>query len=424
MTRSEINQRLYYYLFLALAFAIPLYDRLVVLIISLLFLNWLAEGRFRVRFRRAFSERKRLWMLSFSALYLVYCAGLAYSHNLAYGLFDLEVKLSLLVFPLIFSTLDYSLFNEKRITTFFHSYLLGCVVITLILLIHALQNYFQSNSMVEFYYDKLSAYQHPSYFSMNLNFGIALIIILLIRHWNEMPNWIRTFLICLIPYFFIIIILLSSKAGIISLLMILIISLSSLIIYKKEYMIGLLFFFMIPFSFLGAYYMFPTSFYRLAVAKDYVSGNIPLDVTSDDGTNERILVWRSSVEIFKEHPVFGVGTGDVKDLLMKKYEENHITAAVNKRLNAHNQYFQTLLSLGLLGLLILVFLLLFPMIDAVMRKDLLYFLFLMIVVVNFTGESMLERQAGVVFYSFFNAFLFFVRQDNALSSRKSLSPKN
>jgi O-antigen ligase len=410
MTRKEIHKRLSYYLFIALAFAIPLYDRLVVYIIMALVLNWIIDGRFVQKFKLLSGDKRRWELLGFSSLYLLYCIGIFYSDNLDYGYFDLQVKLSLLIFPLLFSTADSDLFNSQKIYHLFTAFLLGCIFISLLVLIHAYLNYNLTNSRLEFYYENLSAFQHPSYFSMNMNFGVALIIIILIRQWNGIKNWARNVLIGLIPYFFMIIILLSSKAGIISLFLVLVSSLLSLIIFKKEYLIFLLFFFIIPFGFIGAYYIFPDTFYRWSVAKEVVFGQTELSTESNDGTYERIMIWRSSLEIIKDHPLVGVGTGDVKDVLLNKYRENNITEAVNKRLNAHNQYLQTLIALGALGLFVLLLCLFGPAIISMKDKDLLYFLFLLIVFINFLTESMLERQAGVVFYSFFNAFLFFTRK--------------
>ncbi|HRY32955.1 MAG TPA: O-antigen ligase family protein [Bacteroidales bacterium] len=406
--RTLLFRKWYYYLYLALAFAIPLYDRLVVLMIILLFILWVAEGRFKERFRRAWQEKERRIILSFSILYIVYALGLIYSGNLEYGLFDMQVKLSLLIFPLFLATSPEGFLSQKQILHISYSFIFSCIIITLIALVLATQNYLYSHTFIEYYYDNLSDFQHPSYFSMNLNFAISLIIILLIRMWTSLARGFRTFLIILIPYFFTMVILLASKAGIISLLILLLVSLASLILYKKEYVIGLIFVLLVPFAFVGAYYLFPSSFYRLTIAKNYLDGHTPLNLDSGDGTNDRILVWRSSVEVFREHPVCGVGTGDVKDVLMEKYRENQILAAMTKRLNAHNQYLQTLVALGLIGLLILSLMLLLPAISAIRKNNLLYLLFLLLVGINFLGESMLERQAGVVFYSFFNTLLLYI----------------
>jgi O-antigen ligase len=101
-----------------------------------------------------------------------------------------------------------------------------------------------------------------------------------------------------------------------------------------------------------------------------------------------------------------VGTGDVKDALYVKYAEKGMDAALDKKLNVHCQYLQTFVALGIAGFAILVLMLILPGILAVKRKDKLYLLFLCIFALNILVESMFETQAGVVFYAFFNAFLF------------------
>jgi len=101
-----------------------------------------------------------------------------------------------------------------------------------------------------------------------------------------------------------------------------------------------------------------------------------------------------------------VGTGDVEDALVKKYQEKGISMAAEQRLNAHNQYIQTYLAIGLPGFLILALMLFLPAWQAFRRYNLVYFLFLSIMAFNFIFESMLEAQSGVVFYAFFNVFLF------------------
>jgi O-antigen ligase len=144
------------------------------------------------------------------------------------------------------------------------------------------------------------------------------------------------------------------------------------------------------------------------VVSDVVSGKQQSSPASSDGTADRILIWESSLELIQEQSIFGVGTGDVKDALLKKYEENGIVNALNRKLNAHNQYLQTAITLGLPGIIILLSGLVFAFILAVRRQNLLLLLFSVVVSFNFLVESMLERQAGVVFYSFLNALLLFL----------------
>ena len=35
--------------------------------------------------------------------------------------------------------------------------------------------------------------------------------------------------------------------------------------------------------------------------------------------DERLIVWKSAMEIIKNHPIFGVGIGDVRTELVKEY---------------------------------------------------------------------------------------------------------
>ena len=392
---------------IALAFVIPLYDKLVVYIISLMLLNWLLDGNWKRRYQLVASDTHRQHLLAFTSLYFIYCIGLLYTSNLSYALFDLVGKLSLLIFPLVFATMEEEVITSKRLYRIFYAYLSGCVGITLLVLFWAVMNFSRTNSSEVFYYKYLSAFQHPSYLSMNLDFAVAGIIFILLNKARDLHANVRNILIILIVYFFAIIIMLSSKAGIISLMMVLTVSISSIVIYRKDFVIGVLFLFILPFSFIGAYYVFPNSFMRMNKTTAVVTGAAAYDSTTSEGTGERLLIWGSSLELVKENPVFGVGTGDVKDVLMKKYKEKGITNALLQRLNAHNQYLQTTIALGFFGLLVLLLSLYLPMHIAVRQKNLLVFLFILIIAFNLLVESMFERQAGIVFYSFFNGLLFY-----------------
>ena len=96
---------------------------------------------------------------------------------------------------------------------------------------------------------------------------------------------------------------------------------------------------------------------------------------------------------------------------MTEYKKENITAAYKQKLNAHNQYLQTALSIGFFGLIVLLISLFLPFVDSFKNGNFLLIIFLLIISFNFLFESMLERQSGVVFYAFFNSFLFFSKKD-------------
>ena len=128
-------------------------------------------------------------------------------------------------------------------------------------------------------------------------------------------------------------------------------------------------------------------------------------------TTDRIDIWKASVDIIKSNIFLGVGTGDVKDELIRSYKERNIEHALELKLNAHNQYLQTFMTLGIPGIATLLLMLLLPMIAAFRNRYFLYFVFLLLFSLNILVESMFEMQGGVVWYAFFNIMLFSVKHE-------------
>ena len=93
-------------------------------------------------------------------------------------------------------------------------------------------------------------------------------------------------------------------------------------------------------------------------------------------------------------------------MLVHEYEKKEITTAYEQKLNAHNQYLQTFVAVGLIGFLVLTLMLLVPLLSSLKKRHTIYFLFILLFSFNLLIEDMLERQAGVVFYAFFNGLLF------------------
>jgi O-antigen ligase len=155
----------------------------------------------------------------------------------------------------------------------------------------------------------------------------------------------------------------------------------------------------------------PYAVQRIGRAGEVVRAGRPADPGLVDGTAERMEVWKASLEVIRDHPVLGTGTGDVKDELIGKYSRDGMEGAFSQKLNAHNQYLQTFAALGIGGFLVLAAMILLPFLDAIRKRDLLYLMFLLVFGLNIAVESMLETQAGVVFYAFFNSFLLWNSQN-------------
>jgi len=214
----------------------------------------------------------------------------------------------------------------------------------------------------------------------------------------------RNLAFILILIFQLFIVLLSSKAGILALAMTYMLVILYYLVYRGH-RTSILISGTLLIAFLLTLSFFPQSYSRFYNAESALENE--LDTDSEESSVARILIWQTSLELIKKNPLFGVGTGDVELELMKLYKEKNIKLAVDETLNAHNQYLQTFIALGIIGFVALIASFVFPAVYAFRKKQLLYLLFLAIFAFNLLVESMLERQAGVVFYALFNSFLFY-----------------
>jgi len=416
----KLFDKINYFLFVLLAFFIPTYSPAIPFIIGLLVLLWIIEFDFRKKLKRLRERHNRLYLLSFASLYLFYLIGILYSSNLNYAVFDLEVKLSLLIFPIIFSTIKKEVFTVSNFEKILIVFIVGCFVGTVISLVDAFIIFSDNNQFSEFYYIELSFFHHPGYFAMYLNFSIVIIINILLKKGISKYNRKQTLLlILLIIYFSLFVIMLSSKAGIMGLFILFFITVAHVIVIEKQFVAGLFLVVIIFGLFYAAFNIFPYSLLRIVEAKQVVENVENIENNASDGSAGRILIWENSVEIIKRNFLVGVGTGDVKDCLIDKYKENNIKKALQLRSNAHNQFLQTFITLGIIGFLILSLSLILPAYYTFRHKHFLYLLFLIIVSINFLVESMLETQAGVVFYAFFNSIMFFmlIKESNTIEAK-------
>lgn len=106
---------------------------------------------------------------------------------------------------------------------------------------------------------------------------------------------------------------------------------------------------------------------------------------------------------------WGVGTGDVKDEITKYYLSKGSKIITTQYLNAHNQFAQTTIALGIPGLSVLLSFFAFGFITAYRKRDIIFLCFLLLMSIQMLFESMLEQQAGVIFITLF--FTFFCLWD-------------
>jgi O-antigen ligase len=112
----------------------------------------------------------------------------------------------------------------------------------------------------------------------------------------------------------------------------------------------------------------------------------------------RLAKWKTSLQVFSTAPLFGVTNGSYKERLIAQYLENDFTYSAQEQYSSHNQFLYTLVSNGIVGVLVLLALLLIPLAQHPWAE---YLPFMLLMCVFFLTEDILSRQQGIVFFVFF-----------------------
>jgi O-antigen ligase len=242
----------------------------------------------------------------------------------------------------------------------------------------------------------LSFIEHPIYFSILILFGIVLIA----EFRKEMK--INLFAFISVEIFLIVFIyLLSSRIGYLILVAIIVYwSYKILSFLKLRWII----FFIIAIIFVAAF--------KISLLNPRIKSKNELLLKSLQACNSatmtidpRLIAWSSSLDLIKQNPLFGVGPG-VREILAKKYLEKGYKVAASLRLNSHNQYIETQLTLGIPGTIILFLMVFVPLLTRTrLRFPVLVIPFLLIIVISMMFESILVRQWGIMFFVLFYCIL-------------------
>lgn len=391
---KKVSYILFNYLPVLYAFLLPFGGTISVLVVV-----WFIVSLFCIEKEkfRAGIHNEWFWILvSFFALHVL---SAFISDNKNGGLRMIELSSGFLGFPYFFFLFSIQPETIKKILI---SFINGCFFALLACLGRATWFYFH-DGVNYFYYNDFSYFMHAGYFSMYLLFSSVITFFLYSKlFWvDSWTNYIRFFYIIL---FSIGIFLCASKIGLIAYIVVVILVL--IIKFKRglNFKKAVIFLLTAVILFFSVFKIFPIPFVRLASAMNTVlSGNI--DKTSGESTAVRMLIWKESIEIMRRDIVWGVGVGDVNDELSAAYVQKGLTGASEHNLNAHNQYLQTFIGLGIIGFTILLISTMGVVIYGFIRKNRILLLFGIIVVLNFLVESMLQAQAGNLFFVFFLCLL-------------------
>jgi hypothetical protein len=122
---------------------------------------------------------------------------------------------------------------------------------------------------------------------------------------------------------------------------------------------------------------------------------------------QRITFLSIANQLFKEDLFLGKGPGGTKKAYRTFYQKDQEGLSHKNQLRAHNQFVTQIINLGLIGFLIWITSIVYPIFVIKDKHNALYYPFLLIILISFFSDDMLERQAGVTIFTTINTLFLF-----------------
>ena len=388
---------LYLALFAGIMIAFPKMVGIAIVPILLFVVIGLVKGKIQFKFS---------WMaLLLILLYLGYLIGTLFTNNPDLANKYLEYKLSFVVFPLLLS------FRPKEQDFSIPIISTGLIIGVAITMIYGVFNSFTcalNEGTSCFLTVIISPVHHPTYF-------VSFILLGMLASWiGYQKKWKGYSLLWIIPFslFALAIQVLSlSLAGILFLMITISVVFLNVIIKKWGKIIAaasvLVF---VILGYLTVNYV-PQIEGEWNNAKWYANEYLKNPSTfvagrtnPMSGTEQRLVMWTVTWEELKDNPL-GAGTGNVDIVLGNRLRNLGQFELADKELNPHNQFLQTGVEIGVGGLIVLLLLIGCGIFKGLRDRNGLLLLMSSGLAFNCLFESMLQRQSGIVFFSFWICLL-------------------
>lgn len=345
---------------------------------------------------------------SFLLFFFIHFLGLFWSDDKNEGLFELEKKLSFVLFPL-FILLNKTI-DSKMIRNSLWAFVAGCLVLVVACVS---SSFYLSIVLEEFTFENFSRdmlvrnfdqFVHPTDLSWYLIFCILIIIGSTRDYFNQRKISLLVTWLILCLFFIVTIFLLASRLPIICLVLLLFSICYHYVRRKYGLVLGLsiaILPFVLSLFIISTSHTFNVRFRE--IIEDYDS--LPYS-THHNSTNIRNACFLCSFKNISDNILIGVGTGDVQEKLTECYKNmNFSNIMYRDKYNSHNQYLQTAAGLGFIGLMLLINLFFAITYAAYLSKSKILMAFMLLFSFSCLTESMLGHQKGIVFFTFFSCLM-------------------
>jgi O-antigen ligase len=334
-----------------------------------------------------------------SSLFFFYLISLLYTEDLSYGFRKISTGVALIIFPLVTASMSKRCLTyilDKRYTLMWFFIIATLIVNVGAFIIFSNQYSFDEVILhfVNIIRSDISGWKiHPIYLSMHI--GVAMIFSLFLV--QKGLHWKKLIVLIIINIVFIGFLLIMIKKG--PIIALILVAAYLVLMFKNKklyYVFGL-----------GAIGLLSVIVFNPKVNERFseLLQVQDADASLTNSTNIRYSIYKCVTSVIPDAGIFGYGIGDGKNQLIDCYNEDAAFLA-SHRYNSHNQFLGVILNVGYLGLLFFSLFLLYHLIRAFYKKNYLFIAVRLFYCIVMFSENILERENGVLFFSFFiNLFL-------------------
>ncbi|RAK66762.1 hypothetical protein DLM85_11155 [Hymenobacter edaphi] len=151
----------------------------------------------------------------------------------------------------------------------------------------------------------------------------------------------------------------------------------------------------------ASYFVLPTFYNKYHNTKDDASRVEQTRSANNYSLVGRVYSYQTALQVWKDHPLFGVGKADLRDEMSARYREFFPQIDAAHQIQPHNQFLFYLVAFGTLGLAFFVAAFYYPLWWARRRHAPMLVAQYIIVTLSFMVEPTMEGQTGLTFSLFF-----------------------
>ena len=329
-----------------------------------------------------------LSILFYLALHL---ASAYFSVYKSYAYNDLIIKAPLLILPLIFSFKER--LEEKQVKWIWRTFLYSSAAVSIFINLRVAYHFIAHQSILSNVDLVNYTIIHPSYLSMYFLFALFVLWEVKLQFFiknQTLLKFVISFSIIISLFF------LGSRIALMGLAFFFAVQLFRFWNWQKASLM------LLVFMGVSVLLISQTSFLKARFSKAFKMLEAAPEEVKNYDVDDRIMIWKNVIELIKEEPIWGYTSGDYcYHVLKEKHNESGFGKGYWLRLNAHNQFLESQLALGVLGSISILVIYLLSFLFAIKTKQKLLVYFLIICILFSLVESIFQSQGGVMFFGFF-----------------------